>query len=84
VRPFRSDDRLCVQTVLAGVRGGHPTINGHRLDALLAMFGNSFVTCRDAGRHDARRPARPPVFNLGRNEPLFVRAAQVALLLDHG
>src|SRR6185369_16731763 len=50
-----------------------------------AMFGNSFVHM-EGMLADTTRATLPdrPVFNLGRNEPLFVRAAQIDLLLDHG
>jgi hypothetical protein len=50
-----------------------------------AFFGNSFVQARgmlaDTVRHDL--PDRP-VFNLGRNEPICVRFAQIRLLLENG
>lgn len=50
-----------------------------------AMFGSSFVHAPDMLADAARRhvPGRH-VFNLGRNEFLYVRAAQVEFLLDHG
>ena len=50
-----------------------------------AMFGSSFVHMRGQLADTARAtlPDRP-LFNLGRNELLFVRAAQVELLLDRG
>ena len=50
-----------------------------------AMFGSSFVHMGGA-LADTTRATLPdrPVFNLGRNELPFIRAAQVQLLLDHG
>jgi hypothetical protein len=85
--PFRSDDRLCVQyRSWQAFEEAHPdrqtAIDSTRC---WAMFGNSFVHMQGM-LADTTRAALPdrPVFNLGRNEPLFVRAAQVALLLDHG
>lgn len=50
-----------------------------------AMFGNSFVQAPEM-LADAARKALPDVriFNLGQNEPLPVRFAQIELLLDHG
>jgi hypothetical protein len=50
-----------------------------------AMFGSSFVHAPGMLADTARKyvPNRH-VFNLGRNEFLYVRAAQVELLLDHG
>lgn len=50
-----------------------------------AMFGSSFVQAPDMLADTARKhvPNRH-VFNLGRNEPVYVRAAQIDLLLEHG
>ncbi len=50
-----------------------------------AFFGNSFVQAQGM-LADTARAALPErnVFNLGRNEHLFVRFAQVKLLLDSG
>lgn len=50
-----------------------------------ALFGNSFVHMRGM-LADTMRDTLPdrPVFNLGRNEPLFVRLAQIDLLLNRG
>jgi hypothetical protein len=52
---------------------------------LWAMFGNSFVHAPGMLADTARRrvPERI-IFNLGRNEHLCVRCAQVKLLLEHG
>ncbi len=50
-----------------------------------AMFGNSFVQAPGMLADTARREMPGfPVFNLGRNEPLPVRLAQIELLLDRG
>jgi hypothetical protein len=50
-----------------------------------AMFGNSFVQAPDMLADTARvRLTDRRIFNLGRNEPLVIRLAQIALLLDHG
>jgi hypothetical protein len=73
-------------------RGDNPRLDPYLpLDApgdgrpVWAFFGNSFVQApgmlADTAR--ARVPARR-VFNLGRNEHLCVRMAQVRLLLDNG
>jgi hypothetical protein len=52
---------------------------------LWAMFGNSFVQAPRMLADTARvRTPERRVFNLGRNEPLCVRLAQIRLLLDHG
>jgi hypothetical protein len=50
-----------------------------------AFFGNSFVHA-EGMLADTARAALPErhIFNLGRNEQLFVRFAQVKLLLEHG
>ena len=50
-----------------------------------AMFGNSFVHAPGMLADTARRyvPNRH-IFNLGRNEFMYVRAAQIDLLLQHG
>jgi hypothetical protein len=50
-----------------------------------AFFGNSFVQAPGM-LADTARAALPErrVFNLGRNEHLFVRLAQIKFLLDHG
>lgn len=50
-----------------------------------AMFGSSFVHAPGMLADTTRKhvPNRR-VFNLGRNEELYVRAAQIDLLLDHG
>jgi hypothetical protein len=50
-----------------------------------AMFGSSFVQAPNMLADTARKyvPNRH-VFNLGRNEFLYVRAAQIELLLEHG
>lgn len=64
----------------------HPTFP-HAPDGkpVWAMFGNSFVQAPGM-LADTARVAAPDrhVFNLGRNEPIYVRFAQVALLLGHG
>jgi hypothetical protein len=52
---------------------------------LWAMFGNSFVQAPGMLADTARaRVAGRRVFNLGRNELLYVRFAQARLLLEHG
>src|SRR5262249_20824210 len=50
-----------------------------------AFFGNSFVQAPGMLADTVRQqlPDRP-VFNLGKNEPVFLRFSQVQLLLDHG
>ncbi len=50
-----------------------------------AFFGNSFVQAPGMLADVARTRVRTRrIFNLGRNEPLPVRLAQIRLLLDHG
>jgi hypothetical protein len=50
-----------------------------------AMFGSSFVHAPGMLADTAREQIRNRhIFNLGRNEFLYVRAAQIDLLLDHG
>src|SRR5262245_8569168 len=50
-----------------------------------AMFGSSFVHAPGMLADTARQQApNRHVFNLGRNEFLYVRAAQLEFLLDHG
>jgi hypothetical protein len=53
--------------------------------ATWAMFGNSFVQAHGM-LADTARQALPQrrIFNLARNEPLYVRLAQVELLHEHG
>ncbi len=52
---------------------------------LWAFFGNSFVQAPDMLADHARaRVTDRRIFNLGRNEHLFVRMAQVKLLLEKG
>jgi hypothetical protein len=56
-----------------------------RGDPIWAFFGNSFVQAPGMLADRARERVRDRrVFNLGRNEHLFVRLAQIQLLLDHG
>jgi hypothetical protein len=85
--PFRADERLGVQyRSWQAFEEAHPdrqtVIHSTRC---WAMFGNSFVHMQGM-LADTTRAALPdrPVYNLGRNEQLFVRAAQVEFLLDHG
>src|SRR5262245_58953677 len=92
--PFRSDERYGVQ-----YRSWN-TFREDYADALQpheslfttpdpprtwAMFGSSFVHAPGMLADTARKfvPSRH-VFNLGRNEFLYVRAAQIELLLDRG
>jgi hypothetical protein len=50
-----------------------------------AMFGSSFVHAQDMLADTTRKYVRNRhVFNLGRNEHVYVRAAQIDLLLEHG
>lgn len=50
-----------------------------------AMFGSSFVHMKGMLADTARRTVRDrAIFNLGRNEPVPVRMAQIQLLLEHG
>ncbi len=50
-----------------------------------AFFGNSFVQMPGMLADHTRQNVRDHrIFNLGRNELLFVRLAQIKLLLDHG
>jgi hypothetical protein len=50
-----------------------------------AMFGNSFVQAPGMLADMARVSlTERRIFNLGRNEPMVVRLAQIKLLLDHG
>ena len=50
-----------------------------------AMFGSSFVHAPEMLADTTRQYVKNRhVFNLGRNEFLYVRAAQIELLLDHG
>lgn len=50
-----------------------------------AFFGNSFVQAPGMLADQTRaHVADHHVFNLGKNEPLFVRLAQIKLLLEHG
>jgi hypothetical protein len=70
--------------------------NRKRLDAYLpfqsgsgrpvwAMFGNSFIHAPGMLADTTRAAVKDRViFNLGRNEPLPLRMAQVELLLEHG
>jgi hypothetical protein len=52
---------------------------------LWAFFGNSFVQAPGMlADHARRRLPDHRIFNLGRNEDLCVRLAQIPLLLDHG
>lgn len=52
---------------------------------LWAMFGSSFVHMRGMLADTARQSVRDhAIFNLGRNEPVPVRMAQIQLLLEHG
>jgi hypothetical protein len=58
--------------------------NGHG-DPIWAFFGNSFVQAPGMLADRSRERVRDRrVFNLGRNEHLFVRLAQITLLLDRG
>jgi hypothetical protein len=85
--PFRPDERFGVQyrswQVFVDDHPGRPT----RIESphCWAMFGSSFVHMHGmlADTTQAALPDRP-VFNLGRNEWIYVRAAQVSLLLEHG
>jgi hypothetical protein len=60
---------------------------GHESDSrpVWAMFGNSFVQAPGMLADTARTsvPERR-IFNLGRNEPMVARLAQIKLLLEHG
>ena len=50
-----------------------------------AMFGSSFVHATDMLADTTRKHVKNRhVFNLGRNEHVYVRAAQIELLLEHG
>jgi hypothetical protein len=85
--PFRADERFGVQyRSWQAFEDAHPG-RQTRIDSpgCWAMFGNSFVHMQGM-LADVTRASLPdrPVFNLGRNEVLYVRAAQVELLLDHG
>jgi len=85
--PFRPDDRFGVQyRSWQAFEDAHPG-RQTSLDSprCWAMFGSSFVHMQGM-LADTTRTELPdrPVFNLGRNEHLYVRAAQVELLLDHG
>src|SRR5437899_2237813 len=85
--PFRADDRFGVQyRSWQAFKEAHPG-RATRIESprCWAMFGNSFVHM-EGMLADTARAALPdrPVFNLGRNEPVYVRAAQVELLLGHG
>lgn len=85
--PYRADDRLGARyrswEAFADDHPGRPaSVESPRC---WAMFGSSFVHMRGMLADTARAelPGRP-VFNLGRNEPLFVRVAQIEAMLDHG
>ncbi len=75
---FRDDnaERLQPYLPLRGHAGRRP---------LWAFFGNSFVQANGMLADTARaRVSDHRVFNLGRNEHLYVRMAQVKLLLENG
>lgn len=85
--PFRADERFGVQyRSWQAFEEAHPD-RSTRIDSpcCWAMFGNSFVQMQGmlADTTRATLPDRP-VFNLGHNELIFVRAAQVDLLLERG
>ena len=62
-----------------------PYIEGSWKPPTWAMFGNSFVQAAGMLADTARvRVPQRMIFNLGRNEPLAVRLAQVQLLLENG
>jgi hypothetical protein len=62
-----------------------PWDDDHDDRRLWAFFGNSFVQAPGMLADHARARVRERlIFNLGRNEPLPLRMAQVQLLLDHG
>lgn len=89
--PFRADNRFGVQyrsweEFEENYQGRIDDLRDvSRSPRCWAMFGSSFVHMVGA-LADITRASLPgrPVFNLGRNELPFIRAAQIQLLLDHG
>lgn len=92
--PFRADPAFGVQyRSLDALRADNlgrldpylPLLDGTAGPPVWAFFGNSFVQAPGMLADTARAhvPQRV-VFNLGRNEPVPVRLAQAALLLDSG
>lgn len=92
--PFRSDPNYGVQyrsweafreDYAAGLQPHETLFTTPDPPKVWAMFGSSFVQAPGMLADTARQhvPNRH-VFNLGRNEYLYVRAAQIELLLDHG
>jgi hypothetical protein len=75
---FADDNGRGIKRFQSEARAGGPR-------PVWAMFGNSFVQAPGMLADTARRRLGDRViFNLGRNEPLCVRFAQIKLLLDNG
>ena len=92
--PFRSDPYYGVQyrswetfrdDYAAGLKAHEHLFTSSDPPPVWAMFGSSFIHAPGMLADTARKhvPNRH-IFNLGRNEFLYVRAAQIELLLDHG
>ncbi len=62
-----------------------PAVVSHKAPKVWAFFGNSFVHAHGMLADQVRKKVKDRViFNLGRNEPISIRFAQVKLLLDAG
>lgn len=92
--PFRSDPHYGVQyrswdafrdDYAVGLTPHESLFGASNPPKVWAMFGSSFVHAPDMLADTARQYVRNRhIFNLGRNEFLYVRAAQVEFLLEHG